>query len=55
MRSEEEIRNRLEQTNIMANTSIDHLRIQRYHEGKILEWVLIDASPTKVNGEEKDV
>jgi len=40
MRSEKEIRERLEKTHILENTPIDHLRIQRYHESNVLEWIL---------------
>jgi len=50
MRSEKEIRERLEKTQILENTPIDHLRVQRYHEANILEWVL---NPTPENSVEE--
>jgi hypothetical protein len=43
MRTEDEIRKRLEQVKRLENTTIRHLRVQRYHEGNILEWVLNDT------------
>jgi len=44
MKSEKEIRERLEKLRILENTPREHLRIQRYHEIKALEWVLYSTT-----------
>jgi hypothetical protein len=53
MRSEKEIKVRLEKLRVLENTPIDRLRIQRYHEINLLEWVLNPAVATSIKEAKK--
>jgi len=57
MRTEEEIRQRLQKIRELENTPINHLRTQRFHEANILEWVLNDHFKANIltSEESKDV